>query len=175
MRNFLYIGQADVLPLVAQIQRQPELWNMHRERKGMEPHSGMDDIWIRHAESMEEFRKPHFAKWYPAYHKLPAVRSHIFSLMARMEATHLGGVLITRIPPGQQIKPHVDGGWHPEFYNCKCYVVLESNPKCVFRVEDERVVMRPGEVWRIDNTKEHDVLNEGETERMTLIICMRSE
>lgn len=95
--------------------------------------------------------------------------------MARVQASHLGGVLITRIPAGGRILPHADKGWHPEFYNCKLYVVLESNPKCVFRVEDERVVMNQGDVWRIDNTKEHEVVNDGETERMTLIICMRQE
>ena len=177
MKNFMHIGELDVLPLVSQIHRQPSLWNMHRERKDHPgtPHSQMDDIWIRHAESREAFQEPHFAKWYPAYSALPAVRSIIFGLMARMEATHLGGVLITRIPPKGKIEAHTDRGWHPEFYNTKAYVVLRSNPQCVFRVEDERVVMSPGQVWTIDNTKEHSVHNEGDTERMTLIICTRCE
>lgn len=177
MRNFLQIGSIDVLPINAQIQRNPQLWNMHRERKEYEgtPHKQMDDIWVRHAESREAFDGPHFAKWYPAYQELPAVRSIIFTLMARMEATHLGGVLITKVPSKENVYPHIDKGWHPEFYNCKAYVVLQSNPRCVFRVEDEKVIMAHGDVWRIDNTKEHEVINDGDSERMTLIVCMRCE
>lgn len=178
MRNFLKVAEGiDVLPLLLELQRQPELWDMHRERKDTAgtPHSEMSDIWIRHAESRSEFERPHFARWYPAYQRLPSARKIIFDAMARVQATHLGGVLITRIPPHGKIDAHTDVGWHPSFYNCKLYVVLESNPSCIFRVEDERVAMQQGEAWRIDNTKEHDVVNDGETERMTLIICMRCE
>jgi mannose-6-phosphate isomerase-like protein (cupin superfamily) len=178
MRNFLKVAEGlDVLPLLLSLQLQPELWNrdsLRKEAPGT-PHSAMDDIWVRFAKGQEDFPKPHFAEWYPAYYRLPALRQIIFALMARVEATHLGGVLITRIPPGGVIEPHVDTGWHPEFYNCKLYVVLQSNPQCVFRVEDEKVAMRPGDVWRVDNTKEHEVVNAGETERMTLIICARCE
>lgn len=178
MRNFLKIADGiDVGPLLMELHRQPELWNQHRERKDSAgtPHSEMSDIWLRHAKSREEFQTPHFARWYPAYSKLPSVRKLIFDSMARANASHLGGVLITRIPPGGKIDAHTDKGWHPEFYNCKWYVVLASNPRCVFRVEDERVVMDVGDVWWIDNTKEHDVINDGDTERMTLIICMRQD
>ena len=178
MRHFLRIAEGlDVLPLVQSIHRQPELWNQHSIRKLTPgtPHSQMNDIWLRYAASEAEFCKPHFASWYPAFNALPHARQFIFGLMARVEATHLGGVLITRIPPGGKIEAHTDRGWHPEFYNCKLYVVLRSNPDCIFRVEDERVAMAPGEVWQIDNTKEHDVINGGDSERMTLIICARCE
>lgn len=178
MRNFLKVVEGlDVLPLLLSLQRQPELWGKNALRKEApgSPHAEMTDIWVRFAEKEEDFPKPHFATWYPAYHALPQLRQIIFALMARVEATHLGGVLITRIPPGGVIQPHADAGWHPEFYNCKLYVVLASNPKCIFRVEDETASMRPGDVWRIDNTKEHEVVNAGDTERMTLIICMRCD
>lgn len=178
LKNFLKIAEGvDVLPLLLGLQRQPELWNRNTLRKEAPgtPHAEMTDIWVRFAEKEEDFPKPHFATWYPAYWKLPQLRPIIFALMARVEATHLGGVLITRIPPGGVIHPHVDTGWHPEFYNTKLYVVLQSNPQCVFRVEDEKVSMRVGDVWRIDNTKEHEVVNAGDAERMTLIICTRCE
>lgn len=178
MKNFLKIAEGiDVIPLLLELQRQPDLWDANTARKDAQtsPHREMSDIWIRHAQTAEQFKTPHFASWYPAYTHLPSVRKLIFDSMARVQASHLGGVLITRIPVGGKILPHSDKGWHPEFYNCKLYVVLESNPRCVFRVENERVVMNQGDVWRIDNTKEHEVVNGGDTERMTLIICMRQE
>lgn len=178
MKHFLKIAEGiDVIPLLLELQRQPDLWDANTARKDRpdSPHREMSDIWIRHAQSAEQFKTPHFARWCPAFGFLPSIRKLIFDSMSRVQASHLGGVLITRLQPGGRILPHTDRGWHPEFYNCKLYVVLESNPQCIFRVEEEQVSMRQGDVWRIDNTKEHEVVNDGETERMTLIICMRQE
>jgi hypothetical protein len=178
VKHFAKIGDGvDVAPLIAQLEAQPELWGQFGWRKEISggPHGQMTDIWVRFAEKEEEFRRPHFAVWYPAYRKLPALKSLIFDAMARVQASHLGGVLITRIPPGQRVDTHVDRGWHPEFYNCKLYFVLKTNPQCVFRVMDERVVMNAGDLWRINNLEEHDVINDGATERMTLIVCTRQD
>jgi len=35
--------------------------------------------------------------------------------------------------------------------------------------------MDVGDCWQIDNTREHDVVNDGDSERMTLIVCTRVE
>ncbi len=185
MRNFIKIADGvDVAPLLLALQRHPELWGRHDPRKTApaSPHGQMDDIWLRYRDykdfdpkNREAFVSEHFPVWYPAFHSLPETRKIIFWLMARIEAVHLGGVLITRIPPKGKIEPHIDRGWHPEFYNVKLYVVLQSNPFCVSRVENEYVAMEPGSVWFFDNLKEHEVINNGDDERITLIICMRCE
>lgn len=176
MRNFKKLAAGvEIEPLLGQLAAHPELWGANCWRKKLGVHSEMTDIWVRFAEKEEDFARPHFASWYPAFHALPALEKMIFDAMALVRASHLGGVLITRIPPGQKIGAHVDRGWHPEFYNTKLYFVLKSNPQCVFRVEDERVAMEPGDLWQIDNTREHDVHNDGDSERMTLIVCMRRD
>lgn len=178
MKNFLKLeGFVDTTAASIALQLHPELWNAHNSRKDYErsPHRQTSDIWVRTAEKREDFAQPHWPVWYPAYKQLPALRPIIFALMARVEATHLGGVLITRIPAGARVLPHADTGWHPRHFGVKLYVPLASNDKCVFRVEDEEAVMRVGEVWWIDNTRVHEVINDGDTDRETLIICMRAE
>jgi hypothetical protein len=183
MKNFLQIpGEVDTVPLLMSLQLQPELWNQHRYRKDTPgtSHDQMSDIWIRFRAQEECVQTnadigEHFPVFYPAYYSLPQLRPIIFSLMARMEATHLGGILITKIPPGGKIAPHADKGWHPEFYNCKLYVPLQSNAQCVNRVENEAVTMEAGSVWWFDNTKVHSVENNGAEDRITLIVCMRRE
>ena len=176
MSNFEFLGKADLSDLNAQIAASPHLWNQHgwRKRTGS-PHTEMSDIWVRFAENPDDVAKPHFAKWYPAYYELPALKPLIFGAMAKAEASHLGGVLITRIPPHGKIDAHVDRGWHPEFYNYKAYFVLQSNDACEFWIENERQVMKQGEVWRINNLAVHGVDNNGDTERQTLIVCMRKD
>lgn len=184
MNNFLKLGgSVDTSALSVALQLQPGLWNAHAERKeyANSPHKAASDIWLRYndldnlKDGYKKFTEQHDSVWHPAAKMLPQVRDIVFDLMARCEAERLGGILITKIPAGQRVLPHIDRGWHPEYYNVKLYVPLQSNERCVNRVEDERVVMRVGEVWYFDNTKEHEVINDGDTDRVTLIICLRSD
>jgi hypothetical protein len=46
---------------------------------------------------------------------------------------------------------------------------------CINRVENEQVAMAPGEAWYFDNTKEHEVVNDGPDDRISLIISIRCE
>ena len=88
----------------------------------------------------------------------------------------LGGILLTKIPPGCQVKPHHDRGrWHAEFYNRKIYIPLKTNDRCVNHCEDESVVMGGGQAWWFDNLVTHSVVNDGDDERITAIICLRTE
>jgi aspartyl/asparaginyl beta-hydroxylase (cupin superfamily) len=95
--------------------------------------------------------------------------------MYAVGADYLGGVLITRLPPGGMIAPHHDrGGWHAEYLNCKVYVPLWGDD-CLNTCEGEELVMKPGEAWTFDNLKVHSVHNRSTTDRAVLIICMRVE
>ena len=185
MKNFLHItGGMDATALLLAIKKQPELWDQNHLRRTTDgtPHGGMQDIWVRFRVASEfdpsnpaAFIEQHFPVFYPAWHALPQLRPIIFWMMTRAEATHLGGILITRIPPGQKIASHVDKGWHSYFYNTKFYLPIATNDQCWFRIEDEKVVMKTGDIWWLNNTVEHEIVNDGDTERITLIVCMRSE
>ncbi|SRR6266702_6036813 len=178
MQNFhrLAVG-INVEGVKLQLHLHPELWNMHQDRKNApgSPHAGMSDIWVRWREK-ERGELPFMPAWLPAWHSLAALRPIVFGLMSAVNATFLGGVLITRIPPGGVILPHNDRGtWHAEYMNVKLYVPIASNSSCVNVCESETVVMGEGEAWYFDNLREHSVENHGDTERITLIVCMRVE
>lgn len=184
MSRFLKIAEdVDVAPLIAQIDACPELWGQFGWRKNIPdgPHAGMTDIWVRYNDSrpfeargdFKGFNDEHESVWYPAYYALPAMREIIFPLMAAVEGERLGGVLITRIPPGCGIAPHRDAGWHVDHYD-KFYVQLKSRPGAVFCCEGEVNRPVPGDVYRFDNRVLHWVKNESDGDRMTLIVCIRT-
>ena len=183
MRFLKLFDGIDVLPAVMQLQDNPQLWNEHPERTAApdSPHYGVPDVWLRYRDQNElaaaDYRnEPHFPVWYPAWGLLPALRPIVFAIMARCEATHLGGILLTRISPGGRVQPHDDrGGWHAEFHRCKVYVPLMGNDRCINRCADETVCMVPGTAWMFDNLVEHEVRNDGTTPRVTLIVSMRRE
>lgn len=185
MKHFVQLAEhIPVAALREQLTANPDLWGQHGHRKNYagSPHAEMSDIWVRYKaiNSESDFRTndEHVPVWYPAWHRLPALKPILFGLMALTQAEMLGGVLITRIPPGQGIAPHVDRGWHVEFYD-KIYVSVQSAPGAVFGCDADGVVEqlepRPGQAWLFDNRLNHWVTNASDEDRITLIICVRTE
>ena len=92
-----------------------------RARAARSLFQGTDDICVDFGDpaeltSAEAFAEPFIPVFsVSARTPLPHLRPLVFGLMAKLEAVQLGGVLITRVPGGQQVKPHDDRGrWHPE-------------------------------------------------------------
>lgn len=184
MQYFRKIAEGiDVAPVVAQLAEHPELWGEHPERVAYpgSPHRETQDIWLRFRDPADlrqpsDFGTPHFAVFYPAWHKLPAVQPIVFDLMAREQAVYLGGILMTRLPPRSQVYRHHDrGSWHSSWLNRKVYVILQANQWCLNWCEDEEVRMAAGEAYEFNNLVDHGVVNEGTTDRLALIVTMRCE
>lgn len=183
MKHFEHVAShIRTAPLLRQVEAHPELWNRHPARTGAGgSFDETSDLWVRFRDPAElvgvqSFTEPHFSVFYPAWHVLTELHQMVWDMMARERATMLGGILLTKIPPGCQVKPHHDRGrWHAEFYNRKIYIPLKTNERCVNRCEDELVVMRVGEGWFFNNLVTHSVVNDGEDERITAIICLRTE
>jgi hypothetical protein len=137
LQHFLKIGEVEVSQLAAQVAAHPELRDQHTIRKTAPntPHSGMSDIWVRYndVKKYEEsgdyrtFNDAHVPVWYPAWTVLPSLKPIVLDQMAATEGEMLGGVLITRIPPGHGIAPHTDDGWHVQYYD-KFYVCIQNDP-----------------------------------------------
>lgn len=188
LKHFIKINEGiDVRPLLAELDAHPELWNAYDRRVTAPgtPHSAVSDIWVRYNDVSEAMRTgewkgindPHIPVWYPAWRKLPSLRPIVFALMGQVEAEMLGGVLITRIPPGAGLDPHIDEGWHVEYYE-KFYLSLKSGLGANFICEHEgaREILnpKPGEIWLFDNRKRHWVQNNSTADRITAIFCIRT-
>ena len=172
--------------LISQLNDKPELWNRYEFRtKTYEnsPHREVDDIILRYrdfsdfdAEHPERFSDEHDAQYYAAYHELPALEplvKHIFTLL---EGEELGGILITRIPAGKQVYPHSDAGaWHSEHHLCKALLLVQSAPKQSFCFEDEVHEGEAGDLFIFDNRPSHWVINDSDTDRVSLIIAIKQK
>lgn len=110
--------------------------------------------------------------WYPAFRRLPSLKPVLSAVLRRAEGGRLGGVLITKIPPGGRVAPHVDGGWHARYYD-KFALQLQSAPGQAFCFRGHSLSARPGELYTFDNSQEHWVYNMSDSPRMTLIVCVR--
>lgn len=178
MKNFQKIfEELDVSPLLNAIMRQPDLWNQNKLRQEFPgtPHNEAEDIWVRFNDvsNVSAVLDDCENLNYPAFFKLPQVRSLIFGLMAKVEGERLGSVLITKLAPGKRIYAHKDEGVRSTYYD-RYHIVLNSAPGSLFRAGDETVHMRTGELWWFDNTQEHEVINNSAEDRIHLIVDIRT-
>lgn len=167
----------DVSTLRAQLEAHPEVWDEHRFRTEhpRSPHREASDIWIRYNSLQNlgpHFNNEHDSVWYPVAEKLPAVESLCEQMLEITGSDRLGGVLVTRIPAGKQVYPHVDRGWHAEFYE-KFAILLQGCETQAFCYEDCTFHCAEGDSFTFNNQSCHWVLNDSEMPRITLIICAR--
>lgn len=173
MKIALLDSGININPLLWALQSHPELWNQNTARTAAidSPHHDVDDIWVRFAPEGLGANENHDSIWYPAADILN-IKPLIFSLMTAFNGEKLGGVLITRIPPGKEVKPHTDLAWHAREYE-KFAVQVASAPGQKFCFEYEELEAKPGDLYWFNNAFEHWVINPTQYERITLIVCIK--
>ena len=173
----------NVLPLSNSLKRQPELFGKYNFRRiaPNTPHADMTDIYLRYRDDLEELMAsgsmakagdPHRSVWMPCHEALPQATPIVFDLMRLVCGEELGGILITKLPPGGKIKPHVDLGWHARSYE-KYVVSIEQSAGAVFKFPDGEFEAMPGDIHWFDNSVLHSVENNSNTDRVVMIIAIR--
>lgn len=181
MRNFLRLSEnVNVISLLMQIQRQPQLWQADTYLRDYPqgPFSDVETIFLRFPPSsvteLERSQKDqHECENMDGMLHLPACRYLIFALMAMVEGERLGRVMINKIRPGGRIFPHADTPVHATYWD-RFHYVLQAMPGCVFRCGEESVNMRTGELWWFQNAEEHEVINNSADDRIHLIVDIRT-
>jgi len=178
VRNFQKIGEGiDVFPVLHALQRQPELWDQNtlRTTHPGTAHSDVSDIWIffNDPTNPEAVINDREVVPFAAWEKLPQLRPIVFNLMRAVEGVQLGRVIITRLPPGGRITPHVDGGAPATFYD-RYQLMLQCLPGALFRAGSETVQWKTGDLFHFDNTVEHEVVNNSADDRIVVIMDIRT-
>ena len=177
MKHLLPIRRGiDTMQTQLELRRNPQLWDKHPERTedNSSPHREVEDIWVRFAGSYAEGGAPHFSLWYDSADTLPSVKRHARDILHLVGGDALGGVLITRIPAGKQVYPHIDKGWHAEYYD-KFLLVLEGHQQQLFCFEDGQHSSPTGDLFWFHNQQSHWVLNESPVDRISLIVCVKMD
>jgi Aspartyl/Asparaginyl beta-hydroxylase len=170
----------NVQPIITELAAHTELWNQYKGRLNhpKSPHRHTDDIWLRFAKDNlgnpdERVMGPHESVWYPASDTLPAAKKLAEEMYSYVNGKQLGGVLIIRIPPGKEIYPHQDLGWHAQHYS-KIAVQISGDPEQEFSFEDGSLSALPGESYWLDNAHPHWVTNQTPVDWINMTVCYRN-
>ena len=81
----------------------------------------------------------------------------------------IGMCIFIKLPPNQEVDAHYDIG---NYLGCvrRHHIALVTNEKTTFTVDKNTIKMEPGDLWEINNNKLHYAINNGETDRIHLLI-----
>lgn len=85
-------------------------------------------------------------------------------------------VRLLSLSPNSYIKEHKDlaAGYEDGFF--RIHIPIQTNDKVEFRVNKKSLPMREGECWYANFNRLHFVSNEGETDRIHLVVdCLRND
>jgi hypothetical protein len=175
----LLLSHIPVQKLHAQLLEHPELWNQNQARTEQYAHAGVSDIWLRYNDlanfkgDLAAFNEEHESVWYPSFDVLTEAAPIIFNTMRFIFAERLGGVLITKVPAGGRVAPHLDLGWHAKKYQ-KFAVQITANDEQAFCFDEMQLITAPGDIYTFNNQELHWVENDSDEDRITMIICAQS-
>lgn len=188
MMNFQFLPSVDPTKLLISIKSKPNLWkeDTYLRDYPQGPFGEIESIMLRFPEKRvfeqeeeveaykrgEHFYDQHESIDYPAYAILSEARQMIMGLMAYVQGERLGRVMINKIAPGGKIFPHADTPEHTNYYT-RFHIVLQSAPGCFIRAENEQLEMRGGDVFWFNNKLEHEVINNSNVDRISMVIDIK--
>jgi hypothetical protein len=180
----LVCSDLDVLSLQKELLANYDEFDKYHYRRTFpnSPHAEMCDIWARYNDikpfeekgDLKGFEAEHDSIWYPVIDKIPSVKKVVFDLMYKVEGERLGGILITKLSPNGQIARHTDSGWHAQYYD-KFFVPILIKEGAIFGFDDGDIHSKVGEAWWFDNSNPHWVTNNTDSDRIAMIVCIRTE
>lgn len=177
MKSFHKLDKVfNVDEIIESLEANDDLWNEYPHRK-TGAHSEMTDVWVRFGDiskGCESFTGEHDSVWYPSAEKIKGIKALCRNLMRDVDGERLGGVLITKLPAGSQIYPHIDKGWHAGYYE-KFYIALKSPKGSMFCFEDGNIESNQGDCYLFRNNIKHWVINDSDSERWSLIVCIKTD
>ena len=107
----------------------------------------------------------------PILEKCPAIGALLTGLRCPLK-----GVRLMRLHAGAVIKPHRDSGLSIEYGEARLHLPIHYSNEILFKVDHQPVPMRAGELWYINTDREHEVRNNGLTDRINLVIdCLAND
>lgn len=166
---FRHLGSADINALNARVKSLPEsLWQSENEHKPNN-YNNLNDT--RHiifrfinASSVFDFvDRPLWDEWKDVL--LPIMEQAAKSL--GYSNYRFPRVMLAKLPAGSEILPHSDG--RASHYIHKIHVPLITNPETLFHVGAKAKNLPVGEIFEVNNKRNHAVQNGGEQDRIHLI------
>jgi hypothetical protein len=172
MDNYTFLSKIDVTDFKNKIKELPnEIWDEHTLRQTVfKPHKHTQTLEIMW--DMDSLQTNKMGKIHSNYYKLD-MELFLNKIKPIYELNYGKGyfvrVLLVKLKSNTKIATHIDNG--ESLVNCKrTHIPIITNELVSFTINKEIKCLLEGEIWEIDNTKEHSVDNNGDEDRIHLIV-----
>lgn len=170
--NYKFLSKIDVTGLKNKIKELPnEVWDEHTLRQTISKvHRHTQTLEIMW--DIESLQTNKIGKIHSNYYKLD-MKSFLNKIKPIYESNYGNGyfvrVLLVKLKSNTNIATHKDSG--ESLINCKrTHIPIITNKLVLFTINNEKKHLSEGEIWEIDNTKEHSVSNDSNEDRIHLIV-----
>lgn len=155
------------------------MWDMERRRNQYQgsAHGDAKTIIIRWADLSEEddpiaasFRSLNIIDQPMAEQLMPEVGDAVMAVLEAVSpVVRLGRVMLTKLPPGGKIDPHVDEGIYADHHS-RFHLCLQGDKGNTFVCGKETYHPENGAAFWFNHKRQHSVSNQGSIERIHLIV-----
>ena len=173
MQNFRLIEESvQISPLLREIDSVEGAWDLNQGRQStIKVQREAKAIPIRGLrKSKIAGRKKwdvHESRFTTISQNFPVVRGQLEHWAAKLNG-ELSRAKVVKLEPGHRVYPHIDRGDYYRVRN-RYHLVLRSDPGNYLRAGEEKIWMKPGELWWFDNKAEHEAENCSDTARIHFI------
>jgi quercetin dioxygenase-like cupin family protein len=136
-------------------------WDVHAQTRTIP--IAVNSSWTRPSELYTFDRDSH---WWPMFEQ------HVAALEAILLEHHGSGYLLqfilVKLLAHREIPAHRDSGWLLEA-NHRYHIAVKTDPRVQFTVGNECIHMHAGEIWEINNSEQHSVVNASDLDRLHII------
>ena len=170
--NYKKYEKLDVSELKSMILNEnPEIWNFSGKLifRNLDTHGKADTIPLYWTRKKDE---PYVICKFVMYEKYFKYINPILDYIKTIYKNHFPiKVALVKLVPGAYITPHIDRSDLLEVPN-RLHIPIITNDNVMFHVNDEVINMKEGYLYEINNIRMHHVVNEGDTDRVHLLIDM---
>ena len=149
-------------------------WGVELMNRGDYHDGGWKAVPLHAVEGRTDAAALRWAGWNARYDKTPILRAcPYFEEIVDSFRCPKERVRLLRLEPGKNINTHSDRGDGWGMGKVRLHIPIVTHDDVYFYVDDERVIMRPGELWYCDFTHPHRVHNRGTTARVHLVLDLR--
>jgi hypothetical protein len=162
--------QVDIAPLLDEIARNENEFAVNTARQdGVHVQKETQTVFIRHAVERQDIviNQNQESEWVEGAQHFPLACAFMEDV-ARREGGTLSRATIVRLKPQSQVYPHIDHGAYYLIRN-RYHLVLKSALGSIMIAGDEKIVMKPGELWWFDNKQHHAAANPSDEWRIHYI------
>lgn len=173
MKHFkLHRTGLDIQPVFSEISAHDAAWGEQTGRQSRAPAQaethGIPLRGLRRTKIMGRRRRDvHETRYTSLSRHFPETTALLEQLVGEIGG-NLGRAKLARLPPGGQVKPHVDRGAYYEARD-RYHLVISTRPGSILRAGDEELWMKAGELWWFDNKAPHSARNDSGHHRIHLI------